>query len=765
MKKPVILVLIILAVVLSACSSEKEDVITEGGRESLPSVTATAEKTENKKEEEKTEEKQEEDAEQNTTGLTEADVLKLLKKDLSDGYLYEVAAVEVGDSYTYALFVKNRSEKESVPNVIFFDQSITGILLATIDNETKSLQYLFEGTAKDSLKQACLLRVEEEIYFLLNRQMNYIEWERFSLDTFVLDGSDMRQVYGLEEGDNRYEHWFSYKAELCADGTIELSKRADSYDSYNEYIHTFNHAATDGLTYEAGSAWELYDKESLDEFLSRQTWRKQSELAFESWSEVDILLNLRQSELFVNNEIDITYSQCAVLLKKDLGQYCLLGVKAKNDHHQAGFQNLIFTLYDKENSKFVTAKGFHGDFSDAYLFEADNEAYIASYTQTVYNGVPTAGGGVFKLQENDFVQVWPSEEDGVAVFDGKVAELTEDGRFLFSVLSWNRNEDGMLLDYELVPGETVSVSDVIKAEFNVKEPVFESNVKVRVGDGFAAYLDETGKIHIIYDNDGKTTGIDLEKKYIGFGEERSWLVVIDEEGKAWTSYPYTADEVDAQIYESMKMAADAGGNYGMGVRDPNTMRTMEALSEIKQLSCDYAISYCALLEDGTVFLHERGRGQELLEAFQGASQIAVAKWGGVAGIKEDGSFLFSNISEWTREAVLKKWTELELKQICGGDYFVGLKEDGTVIAEEGILNYRMNAIEQWHDIMRIAVGGGTVVGLKANGTVVAVCTPDTDKGQCNVDQWTDIVAVDTNGSVTVGMKKDGSIVYTGGIKK
>ena len=44
---------VLLAVVLSACSSEKEDAITEGGRESLPSVTATAEKTENKKEEEK----------------------------------------------------------------------------------------------------------------------------------------------------------------------------------------------------------------------------------------------------------------------------------------------------------------------------------------------------------------------------------------------------------------------------------------------------------------------------------------------------------------------------------------------------------------------------------------------------------------------------------------------------------------------------------------------------------------------------------------
>ena len=68
------------------------------------------------------------------------------------------------------------------------------------------------------------------------------------------------------------------------------------------------------------------------------------------------------------------------------------------------------------------------------------------------------------LQEDDFVKIWPSGEDRTSVFDGKVAELTEDGRFLFSEVKWNTNEEGMILDYELIPDETVSVLDIIEDE-------------------------------------------------------------------------------------------------------------------------------------------------------------------------------------------------------------------------------------------------------------------------------------------------------------
>lgn len=77
---------------------------------------------------------------------------------------------------------------------------------------------------------------------------------------------------------------------------------------------------------------------------------------------------------------------------------------------------------------------------------------------------------------------------------------------------------------------------------------------------------------------------------------------------------------------------------------------------------------------------------------------------------------------------LQRWTKL--KQICAGDLFVGLTVDGKVIAELGVLRYRLSK-ENWEDIQEIAVAKGTVA------------------------------AVDTNGKVTVGIDREGKVFITG----
>lgn len=53
------------------------------------------------------------------------------------------------------------------------------------------------------------------------------------------------------------------------------------------------------------------------------------------------------------------------------------------------------------------------------------------------------------------------------------------------------------------------------------------------------------------------------------------------------------------------------------------------------------------------------------------------------------------------------------------------------------------------------------VGLKEDGTVVAVCKTGTNQNQCEVEEWKDIIAIGTNGKVTVGIRKDGSVVFSG----
>ena len=59
----------------------------------------------------------------------------------------------------------------------------------------------------------------------------------------------------------------------------------------------------------------------------------------------------------------------------------------------------------------------------------------------------------------------------------------------------------------------------------------------------------------------------------------------------------------------------------------------------------------------------------------------------------------------------------------------------------------------------VAVGGYHTVGLKADGTVVAEGL--NDYGQCNVGNWTDIVQVAAGGHHTVGLKSDGTVVAVG----
>lgn len=299
-------------------------------------------------------------------------------------------------------------------------------------------------------------------------------------------------------------------------------------------------------------------------------------------------------------------------------------------------------------------------------------------------------------------------------------------------------------------------------------PAEEKNEKtgplLMVGDHFAVSVDESGSLKVLYDIWGRTEGFDFSKKYKGIvldgaygGKEGGRLIMVDEEGKPEVHYPRTAEEAEQNIYEGLLEAMETGGTYGGQKENPDIMRSFEELSNVRQMICHYPYEYCVLFEDGTVMYDGR-----IWEELQGVKEIALGNCE-LAGIMEDGSFVFLPIiKDLTRQKKLEEWPKL--KQLCAGSYFVGLKTDGTVIAEDIELNYLINTIEQWKDIIRVAAAGATVVGLKADGTVVAVCSFREDRGQCNVDQWKDIVAVDTNGRITVGIKKDGSVVYAGGIK-
>ena len=101
-----------------------------------------------------------------------------------------------------------------------------------------------------------------------------------------------------------------------------------------------------------------------------------------------------------------------------------------------------------------------------------------------------------------------------------------------------------------------------------------------------------------------------------------------------------------------------------------------------------------------------------------------------------------------------------MNTIAVGSYSaIGLKENGTVVAEASWNEYGQGDTEKWTDIIAVAAADLHTIGVRADGTVVA--TGDNEHGQCDVSEWLDIVAVAAGNHHTIGLKADGTVVAVG----
>ncbi len=327
------------------------------------------------------------------------------------------------------------------------------------------------------------------------------------------------------------------------------------------------------------------------------------------------------------------------------------------------------------------------------------------------------------------------------------------------------------LDLSVVEEVVIEGCYNLKNEYNKNNgalvtAIETTNLSIAIGDEYAAYLDEDGKVHVLYDtsyrsdNDtvGATGGIDTSKTYKALGTDPYRLVAIDEDGKLSVSYHMTSEELTEYCNQVAKDAADNGGTYGLGGPQDGIARDFEEMSGVRQVFSTYPYSgYTALCDDGYVYPRSKWT-----EPFADIVQIAEAN-SHIMGLKADGTLVMTEVSDVLRKKKLDTWPE-KLKQIAAGyNFFVGLCEDGTVISEGVEQEYLINTIEQWSGIVKIAVGNETVVGLRGDGTVVAVCPGRSDVGQCEVDDWTNVIAVNTNGSVTIGITKDGTVLMAGDV--
>ncbi len=254
------------------------------------------------------------------------------------------------------------------------------------------------------------------------------------------------------------------------------------------------------------------------------------------------------------------------------------------------------------------------------------------------------------------------------------------------------------------------------------------NGELVVGSGVVAYLNEDGILRFFEDERGFTENLDLTKTY--------QCITYGKSGIVWSWGDFETIDTEGVITRNANVIG---------------LEKIKKFGQIRQIS-------------GRIYLLENGKvldsNLDFYPMLEGAAYVVSGNDGVVAAQFADGRVVFSpSESDLLRNKKLSEWPT-HLKQICAGDGFVGLLEDGTVMAENVVLNYLMNTVEQWSNIVAISAAEETIVGLKSDGTVVAVCTVATDNGQCNVDDWTDIVAIDTDGEVTVGLKADGSVVYS-----
>ncbi len=143
----------------------------------------------------------------------------------------------------------------------------------------------------------------------------------------------------------------------------------------------------------------------------------------------------------------------------------------------------------------------------------------------------------------------------------------------------------------------------------------------------------------------------------------------------------------------------------------------------------------------------------------------------IVGLKQDGTVIADghpsegqiNVDTWENVIAID----------AGSRFTVGLTKDCELLFT-GVYNNQKNDFEKnkdtWKDVVNIAASGGEkdhtgsghTVGLKSDGTLVAV--GDNTYGQCDfsdTEKWSDIVKVVAGDWYTVGLKSDGTVVMTG----
>lgn len=128
----------------------------------------------------------------------------------------------------------------------------------------------------------------------------------------------------------------------------------------------------------------------------------------------------------------------------------------------------------------------------------------------------------------------------------------------------------------------------------------------------------------------------------------------------------------------------------------------------------------------------------------GAANSFFSKWckivdlsnggGSVCGIRNDGTIeCYNTTSDSSKE--IAKWSNISQISSATLNTVAGLKKDGTVVYSSVDKNLKLN-VSGWKNVVFVAAGTNYVVALKSDGTLVA--SGENRLGECDVSGWKNI---------------------------
>ncbi len=285
--------------------------------------------------------------------------------------------------------------------------------------------------------------------------------------------------------------------------------------------------------------------------------------------------------------------------------------------------------------------------------------------------------------------------------------------------------------------------------------------QVIAGDSFAAYIDNNGKLTVLFSDDKGQEAFD-GATYVRFADDKGQLGALTTDGKYVTDYPDSPAKMKQLQDKAFQDAQENGGNVGLGGADPEAMQQLSEQTGLKYVTGNYPYSYIAVKQDGTLMagglttvLSEKEAAWTSLEQILVADAVELK-----IGIREDGTRVYSEPLTTTHEADTADWDKLTDLRMCG-EYLVGLRSDGTVCTESTALK---KVVENWTDIVAIAAKNERLLGLKSDGTVLTAQTNGLEMSEkAGVESWTDIIAIDVNAAYCIGLKSDYTVVYAGDV--